>query len=118
MPPKGKVLKVLRTDDFKVTGDGSSPAWRKAAWEPLDKRPGDKMAYRSRFKVLYSADRAVRAVQRRRPQTDGHDRKGFRRSLERGRIRVLSVAGRKADGLFRVRDFAAQPRVADPDTER
>jgi len=51
---KLKVLKVFSTDDFKVTGDGSSPAWRKAAWEPLDKRPGNKTTYRSRFKMLYS----------------------------------------------------------------
>ena len=49
-----KVLKVPRTDDFKLTGDGRSPAWRKAAWEPLDKRPGNKSTYRSRFKMLYS----------------------------------------------------------------
>jgi hypothetical protein len=52
---KLKVLKVPRTDDFKLTGEGSSPAWRKAAWEPLDKRPGNKTAYRSRFKMLYSS---------------------------------------------------------------
>jgi hypothetical protein len=52
--PKLKVLKVARTEDFKVTGDGSSPAWRKAAWEPLDKRPGAKSTYRSQFKMLYS----------------------------------------------------------------
>jgi hypothetical protein len=51
----GKVLKVARTEDFKITGDGSSAAWRKAAWEPLVKRPGSKAAYASRFKMLYSA---------------------------------------------------------------
>jgi hypothetical protein len=53
-PPKGKVLKVPRTDDFKITGDGSAPAWQKAKWEPLDKRPGNKSPFKSRFKMLYS----------------------------------------------------------------
>jgi hypothetical protein len=52
---KLKVLKVLRTDDFQVSGDGTSPAWRKAAWEPLIKRPGNNATYRSRFKMLYSS---------------------------------------------------------------
>jgi hypothetical protein len=49
-----KVLKVKRTDDFDVTGDGSSPAWQKTSWEPLANRSGDKSAYPSQFKVLYS----------------------------------------------------------------
>ena len=53
-PPKTKVLKVPQTDDFKVTGDGSAPAWQKTAWEPLDNRPGNKSPHRSRFKMLYS----------------------------------------------------------------
>jgi hypothetical protein len=51
---KLKVLKVPRTDDFKITGDGSVAAWQKAAWEPLDKRPGNKSSQQSRFKMLYS----------------------------------------------------------------
>jgi hypothetical protein len=52
---KLKVLKVVSTDDFKITGDGSAPAWQKAAWEPLEKRPGSKSSYGSRFKMLYSS---------------------------------------------------------------
>lgn len=55
LPPDCKVLKVLRTDDFKLTGDGSAPEWQKAAWEPLLPCPGDQAKYRSRFKMLYSA---------------------------------------------------------------
>ncbi len=55
VPAKLKVLKVPRTDDFELTGDGISPAWKKAAWESLEKRPGNKAGYRSRFKMLYSA---------------------------------------------------------------
>ncbi|MFZ1936000.1 MAG: carbohydrate-binding family 9-like protein [Thermoguttaceae bacterium] len=51
---KLKVLKVPRTDDFKLSGDGTSPAWRKTPWEPLDARSGNKANYRSRFKMLYS----------------------------------------------------------------
>lgn len=51
---KLKVLKVPRTADFKLTGDGRSPAWRNVAWEPLDKQRDSKLTYRSRFKMLYS----------------------------------------------------------------
>jgi predicted TIM-barrel fold metal-dependent hydrolase len=49
-----KVLKVSSTDDFDITGDGSSPAWRKSSWEPLSKRPDGGPAHRSQFKMLYS----------------------------------------------------------------
>jgi predicted TIM-barrel fold metal-dependent hydrolase len=49
-----KVLKVRTTEDFKITGDGSAPAWQKAVWEPLNQRPGNVLKYESRFKVLYS----------------------------------------------------------------
>ena len=40
-PPAHKTLKVVRTDDFDVSGDGSAAAWNKAAWEPLVPR-GEK----------------------------------------------------------------------------
>jgi hypothetical protein len=49
------VLQVRPTKDFEVTGDGSSPAWQQAAWEPLAKRAGNKLPYESRFKMLYSS---------------------------------------------------------------
>ncbi|MGO9111051.1 MAG: amidohydrolase family protein [Thermoguttaceae bacterium] len=52
--PGAKILKVPRTDDFEITGDGSSAAWRKTSWEPLNKRPGAGPAHRSQFKVLHS----------------------------------------------------------------
>jgi len=48
-------LRVRRTEDFKVTGRADAPAWQKAAWEPLDLRPGDKLPYQTRVKMLYSA---------------------------------------------------------------
>lgn len=55
LPANCKVLKVLHTDDFKVTGDGSSPAWKKAAWEVIPPRPSNQAKYHSRFKMLYSS---------------------------------------------------------------
>jgi len=76
-PPKAKVLKVLRTDDFKVTGDGSAPAWQKAAWEPLEKAARSQGVVPVAIQNALLADRPVRAVQRRRPQVDRHDRKDF-----------------------------------------
>jgi hypothetical protein len=56
-PPPRKTLKVPRTDDFEVTGDGSAAAWAKAAWEPLVPRPArnaDARADKTQVKVLYS----------------------------------------------------------------
>lgn len=47
-------IKVLKTDDFKVTGDGSNEAWKKTDWVNLQKRPGNDSPHQSRFKVLYS----------------------------------------------------------------
>lgn len=48
------VLRVPQTDDFDVSGDGTSAAWQKAAWEPLHKRTTDGHPYETRIKVLYS----------------------------------------------------------------
>lgn len=47
-------LKVARTEDFTVTGRGDSPAWAKAAWEPLVARSDEGLAYPTRVKTLYS----------------------------------------------------------------
>lgn len=52
--PARPELRVPRTDDFKVTGDGSHAAWKKAAWVPLNRRPGGALAYETKVKVLYS----------------------------------------------------------------
>lgn len=49
-----KVLTVKQTADFKVTGDGSDPAWNKVEWEPLHKRRKDGHSYECRFKTLHS----------------------------------------------------------------
>ncbi len=53
-PPR-KTLKVLRTDDFEVTGDGSHAAWAKAAWEPLAARGEQPREDKTQVKALYSA---------------------------------------------------------------
>ena len=50
---KPKELRVKPTEDFEVTGDGSNDAWKKAAWEALNKRAGPH-PYETKVKVLYS----------------------------------------------------------------
>jgi hypothetical protein len=54
-PEARKSLKVARTDDFDVTGDGSSAAWSKSAWEPLVPRNPDARTDKTQIKTLYSA---------------------------------------------------------------
>jgi len=53
--PAPPVLKVPRTADFSVTGDGAAQAWEKTEWTPLNRRgkaAGPEL--KSQFKVLYS----------------------------------------------------------------
>ena len=45
---------MRKTADFEVTGDGSNPAWARAEWLPLTKRPGGGLEHTARFKLLYS----------------------------------------------------------------
>jgi hypothetical protein len=52
--PGEKTVTVKPTDDFEVTGNGSSAAWEKAEWVPLRKRNADGHPYDARFKTLYS----------------------------------------------------------------
>ena len=52
--PAAKELRVRRTADFELTGDGSADAWRQADWEPLTRRDADGLAYETRVKALYS----------------------------------------------------------------
>jgi hypothetical protein len=69
-----KTLKVRRTADFAITGDGSSPAWHDVPWEALVPRPPAERTDPTRFKVLYSdqglyflmqgADRKITATMR------------------------------------------------------
>ncbi len=46
-------LKVPKTADFAITGDGSAKAWDNAAWFPLNRR-GNGADYTTQMKVLYS----------------------------------------------------------------
>ena len=50
------VYVVKRTDDFKVTGDGSNKNWEKAAWLPLpQRRPTEiDLSRATKVKMLYS----------------------------------------------------------------
>ena len=50
----GQSLHIQRTDDFTVTGDGSTPAWQKTGWTTMARLPGGKLPYDARFKMLYS----------------------------------------------------------------
>lgn len=52
--PRAKVLHVPQTDDFAVNGYGDSPAWEKAAWEPLQRRTAGGHPYETCVKMLYS----------------------------------------------------------------
>jgi hypothetical protein len=54
-PPAMPELRVPRTEDFEVTGDGQAPAWKKTEWTSLARRGKAGADYQSRFKVLYSA---------------------------------------------------------------
>jgi predicted TIM-barrel fold metal-dependent hydrolase len=47
-------LRVRRTADFELTGDGSAAAWKSAEWEPLHARNEAGQAYETRVKALYS----------------------------------------------------------------
>lgn len=47
-------LVVKKCLDFDVTGDGSSPEWKKTAWVDLKQQGPDKSPYTTRAKVLYS----------------------------------------------------------------
>jgi predicted TIM-barrel fold metal-dependent hydrolase len=48
------LIRIPRTADFEVTGDGSAAPWKKAAWTSLTKLRGGKDDYDARFKMLYS----------------------------------------------------------------
>jgi len=49
-----KTARVKPTEDFEVTGDGSTPAWGKAEWLELRRRSPGALPYDARFKTLYS----------------------------------------------------------------
>jgi hypothetical protein len=49
------VMRVQRTDDFKIDGKGGAEAWSKAEWQPLQPRLAADRPYPSRVRMLYSA---------------------------------------------------------------
>jgi hypothetical protein len=51
--PKDSIIQVVRTADFKITGDGSNDAWENASWIRLTKR-GLGVNYQTQLKVMYS----------------------------------------------------------------
>ena len=53
--PARKTLKVAKTDDFEITGDGSAAAWNKAAWEVMPARGEKPREEATKFKALHSA---------------------------------------------------------------
>lgn len=46
--------KVTATEDFAVTGDGSSPNWKNAKWFALNARPNEPDSKPTKVKLLYS----------------------------------------------------------------
>lgn len=51
--PKDSIIRVSKTFDFKVMGDGSNSAWKNANWILLTKR-GTGVDYQTRLKIMYS----------------------------------------------------------------
>ena len=52
--PRPAEWRVGRTEDFEVTGDGSSAAWNEAPWLSLEKRKETELNYTSQVKLLHS----------------------------------------------------------------
>jgi hypothetical protein len=51
--PESSTLKISRTEDFEITGDGTSQAWASTQWVLLPHRNGAK-TYETKAKLLYS----------------------------------------------------------------
>lgn len=49
------VLKINRTPDFELTGDGGSPQWTKTGWVDIPQRRTFAVAFSTKIKILYSA---------------------------------------------------------------
>jgi len=47
-------FRVRACDDFEVSGRGDAPAWERAEWVVLNKRPGGEHDYTARVKMLHS----------------------------------------------------------------
>ncbi len=51
---KPPTIHVSKSSDFELNGKGDAPAWKLAQWVPLNRRPGGKHDYQTRFKMVYS----------------------------------------------------------------
>jgi hypothetical protein len=49
-----RILRVKRTEDFKINGRGDASVWSKTSWEPLNLRRKDGHKYQTQIKMLYS----------------------------------------------------------------
>jgi len=47
--------KVIRCQDFDVTGDASASQWQQTAWNTMQPRPKSASDYPTRFKIMYSS---------------------------------------------------------------
>jgi Carbohydrate family 9 binding domain-like len=51
---KESILKVKKTIDFTITGNGSAPQWSQTHWLNLSQSGGAASMYTTQFKILYS----------------------------------------------------------------
>jgi len=49
------ILNIAKVKDFKITGDGKSPAWKKTNWQILSRMGEGKLQYSTSVKAVYSA---------------------------------------------------------------
>jgi hypothetical protein len=52
--PANSELRVLKTDDFELTGKGNATQWNGAEFNELKEGRHDKVSYKTKFKILYS----------------------------------------------------------------
>lgn len=48
------ILRVKKTGDFTITGDGSAASWNSAEWVKLSQRNKTGVTYKTQIKILYS----------------------------------------------------------------
>jgi hypothetical protein len=52
--PKDSIIKLKKTGDFGLTGDGSATQWNLASWISLPQGENKTVVYNTKFKILYS----------------------------------------------------------------
>ena len=115
--PPVRSCPVKPTDDFQVTGTGDNAAWKAVEWTPLQRRQADGHPYDTRFKVLYSKTGLyflMEATDRKLTATMTED---FMHLWTEDVFEVFLWTDERYPVYLRIRDLAAQPRAADPDSE-